>query len=101
MTHLERQSNLVQCSNVDYLVVAELAINEVLRGELPRPVYPQALRVTAPARWYGAATATLAYAEAGHAPRGAVTQVAGALAGALAVATTQTAHAVLAARGSG
>ncbi|GHJ03849.1 DNA polymerase subunit beta [Streptomyces olivaceus] len=78
-----------------YLVVAELAINEVLRGELPRPAYPQALSVTAPARWYGAATATLAYAGAGHAPRGAVTQVAGALA----VATTQTAHAVLAARG--
>lgn len=78
-----------------YLVVAELAINEVLRGELPRPSYPEALRRTAPERWYGAATATLAYAGAGHAPRGAVTQVAGAIA----LATTQTAHAVLAARG--
>ncbi|GAA5001749.1 nucleotidyltransferase domain-containing protein [Streptomyces hyderabadensis] len=78
-----------------YLVVAELAINRVLRGELPRPAYPEALRTTAPERWYGAATATLAYAEAGHAPKGALTQVAGALA----LATTQTAHAVLAARG--
>ncbi|MFC8099156.1 nucleotidyltransferase domain-containing protein [Streptomyces sp. NPDC057363] len=78
-----------------YLVVAELAINEVLRGELPRPAYPQALRATAPDRWYGAATATLAYARAGHAPKGALTQVAGAIA----LATTQTAHAVLAARG--
>lgn len=78
-----------------YLVVAELAINQVLRGDLPRPDYPEALRATALERWYGAATATLAYAEAGHAPRGALTQVAGAIA----LATAQTAHAVLAARG--
>ncbi|MFE6283931.1 nucleotidyltransferase family protein [Streptomyces sp. NPDC057877] len=79
-----------------YLLVAELAINQVLRGELPRPEgYPDALRRTAPERWYGTATATLAYAKAGHAPRGAVTQVAGAVA----LAATQTAHAVLAARG--
>ncbi|CAL9414576.1 nucleotidyltransferase domain-containing protein [Streptomyces sp. enrichment culture] len=78
-----------------YLVVAELAINEVLRGDLPRPAYPPALRATAAERWHGAATATLAYARTGHAPRGALTQVAGAIA----LATTQTAHAVLAARG--
>ncbi|MEG3626133.1 nucleotidyltransferase domain-containing protein [Streptomyces poriticola] len=78
-----------------YLLVAELAINEVLRGVLPRPCYPGALRRTAPGRWYGMATATLGYARAGHAPRGALTQVAGAVA----LATTQTAHAVLAARG--
>ncbi|MEV0242229.1 nucleotidyltransferase domain-containing protein [Streptomyces sp. NPDC050674] len=79
-----------------YLLVAELAINKVLRGQLPRPdAYPAALRVSAPAHWHGMATATLAYAEAGHAPKGAVTQVAGAIA----LAATQTAHAVLAARG--
>ncbi|WP_432084543.1 nucleotidyltransferase domain-containing protein [Streptomyces sp. WAC 04229] len=78
-----------------YLVVAELAINRTLRGELPRPAYPDALRATAPGHWHGAATATLAYARAGHAPKGALTQVAGAIA----LATTQTAHAVLAARG--
>ncbi|GAB2963434.1 nucleotidyltransferase domain-containing protein [Streptomyces pseudoechinosporeus] len=79
-----------------YLLVAELAINKVLRGELPRPsVYPQALRKIAPERWHGMAIATLAYAKAGHAPKGALTQVAGAMA----VAATQTAHAVLAARG--
>ncbi|MEV5547751.1 nucleotidyltransferase domain-containing protein [Streptomyces sp. NPDC052309] len=78
-----------------YLVVAELAINEVLRGDLPRPAYPDALRATAPERWHGTAAATLAYAKAGHAPKGALTQVAGAIA----LATTQTAHAVLAARG--
>ena len=41
------------------------------------------------------ATATLAYAKAGHAPKGALTQVAGAIA----VAATCTAHAVTAARG--
>ncbi|MEW2609566.1 nucleotidyltransferase domain-containing protein [Streptomyces sp. NPDC047880] len=79
-----------------YLLVAELAINRVLRGELPRPDgYPRALRESAPAHWHGMAAATLAYAGAGHAPKNAVTQVAGAIA----LAATQTAHAVLAARG--
>jgi predicted nucleotidyltransferase len=79
-----------------YLLLAELAVNRVLRGELPRPdAYPRALRESAPAHWHGMAAATLAYAEAGHAPKSAVTQVAGAIA----LATTQTAHAVLAARG--
>lgn len=79
-----------------YLLVAELAINKVLRGELPCPdAYPPALRESAPAHWHGMAAATLAYAKAGHAPKNAVTQVAGAIA----LAATQTAHAVLAARG--
>ncbi|MGW0081734.1 nucleotidyltransferase family protein [Streptomyces sp. NPDC003393] len=79
-----------------YLVVAELAVNRVLRGELPRPAaYPPALRRTAPEHWYGLATATLGYAKAGHVPKGSVTQVAGAIA----LAATQAAHAVLAARG--
>ncbi|MGI5425106.1 nucleotidyltransferase domain-containing protein [Streptomyces sp. CA-179760] len=79
-----------------YLLVAELAINRVLRGELPCPAsYPHALRERAPGHWYGMATATLAYAKAGHAPKGAVAQTAGAIA----LAATQTAHAVLAARG--
>ncbi|MFF7895741.1 nucleotidyltransferase domain-containing protein [Streptomyces sp. NPDC007907] len=79
-----------------YLLVAELAINKVLRGELPRPdAYPRALRESAPEHWHGMAAATLAYARAGHAPKNAVTQVAGAIA----LAATQTAHAVLAARG--
>jgi hypothetical protein len=79
-----------------YLLAAELAINKVLRGELPRPgAYPRALRESAPAHWHGMAAATLAYAKAGHAPKNAVTQVAGAIA----LAATQTAHAVLAARG--
>ncbi|MEZ3178600.1 nucleotidyltransferase domain-containing protein [Streptomyces pimonensis] len=79
-----------------YLLAAELAVNKVLRGELPRPAaYPRALRESAPPRWYGTATATLAHAKAGHVPKGAVTQVAGAIA----VAAIHTAHAVVAARG--
>ncbi|MFF3347907.1 nucleotidyltransferase domain-containing protein [Streptomyces sp. NPDC002779] len=79
-----------------YLVVAELAINRVLRGELPRPAgYPEKLRRTASARWHGTARATLAYAEANHAPAGRLTEVAGVLA----TAAVQTGHGVLAARG--
>ncbi len=39
-----------------YLLVAELAINQVLRGELPRPAaYPRALRASAPEHWHGMA----------------------------------------------
>ncbi len=79
-----------------YLVVAELAINRVLRGELPRPEgYPEKLRRAASERWYGTAQATLSYAQANHAEAGRRTE----LAGAIAVAAAQTGHAVLAARG--
>ncbi|MDV9177365.1 nucleotidyltransferase domain-containing protein [Streptomyces sp. W16] len=79
-----------------YLVVAELAINRVLRGELPRPdSYPEKLRRSAAERWHGTARATLAYARANHAPKGRLTEVAGALA----VAAVQAGHGVLAGRG--
>ncbi|WP_285513238.1 nucleotidyltransferase domain-containing protein [Streptomyces sp. NBRC 14336] len=79
-----------------YLIVAELAINQVLRGELPRPEgYPERLRRTAFARWRDTARLTLAYAAAHHAPAGRRTE----LAGAVATAAVQTGHAVLAARG--
>ncbi|TWV33382.1 nucleotidyltransferase domain-containing protein [Streptomyces misionensis] len=79
-----------------YLVVAELAVNQVLRGELPRPAgYPDELRRSAADRWHGTARATLGYARANHAPQGRLTETAGALA----TAATQAAHAVLAARG--
>jgi predicted nucleotidyltransferase len=78
-----------------YLVVAELGINRVLRGSLPRPAYPAALRESAPAHWRGSARMTLGYARANSAPRGALTEVAGALA----TAAMQSAHALLAARG--
>ncbi|MFI0778877.1 nucleotidyltransferase domain-containing protein [Streptomyces sp. NPDC021212] len=78
-----------------YLVVAELAVNQVLRGTLPRPAYPEALRAAAPSFWRDRATLTLAYAKGSYARRAQVTEVAGALA----TAAMQTAHAVLAARG--
>ncbi|MGW1891885.1 nucleotidyltransferase domain-containing protein [Streptomyces sp. NPDC002004] len=78
-----------------YLIVAELAVNRVLRGELPRPDYPEPLRRTAPGQWRGTATATLAYAKAHHAPRGRLTEVAGCVA----TAAMETAHAILAERG--
>ncbi|MFF3335873.1 nucleotidyltransferase domain-containing protein [Streptomyces sp. NPDC002888] len=79
-----------------YLLVAELAVNRVLRGTLPRPeTYPEPLRRTACERWYGTARATLDYATANHAAAGRLTEAAGALA----VAAAQTGHAVLAARG--
>jgi hypothetical protein len=78
-----------------YVVLAELAINQVLCGDLPRPAYPAALRRTAPPRWRGDATATLGYARTGHAPRGHLADTAGAIA----TAACQAAHAVLAGRG--
>jgi Nucleotidyltransferase domain len=34
-----------------YVLVGELAVNEVLAGELPTPTFPDALRETAPPRW--------------------------------------------------
>ncbi|WP_024806104.1 nucleotidyltransferase domain-containing protein [Nocardia sp. BMG51109] len=78
-----------------YLVVGELAINRVLRGELPRPGYPKPLRANAPGVWWGTAQLVLTYARANHAPHRRVAQCAGAIA----QAATQSAHAVLAARG--
>lgn len=78
-----------------YLVVGELAVNQVLRGTLPSPEYPAALRATAPPMWRERAAMTLRYARAAYVKRGQVTEIAGALA----TAALQTAHAVLAARG--
>jgi predicted nucleotidyltransferase len=78
-----------------YIVVAELALNRVLHGDLPRPEYPEALRHHAPGRWRSEAAFTLDYARQAHAVHGRLTDCAGAIA----VAACQTAHAVLAARG--
>jgi hypothetical protein len=79
-----------------YVVVAELAVNRPLRGELPRlDGYPDALRAAAPARWWEMAALNLFYARDHHAPAGRLVECAGLLA----VAAAQTAHAVLAARG--
>lgn len=62
-----------------YLIVAELAVNQVLRGDLPRPAaYPAKLRSSAAARWRDTARLTLAYTEANHAPAGRLTETAGA-----------------------
>jgi hypothetical protein len=78
-----------------YLVLAELSVRRVLHGQLPAPQYPAALRERAPRVWWGRAERTFGYARANHAPYGRVTQCAGLVA----QATSQAAHAVLAARG--
>jgi hypothetical protein len=78
-----------------YIVVGELALNQVLRGDLPRPGYPPALRQAASRRWQRDAEATLEYARAAHAARGHLADTAGAIA----TAACQCAHGVLAARG--
>jgi predicted nucleotidyltransferase len=79
-----------------YLVVAELALHRVLRGSVPEvDGYPDALRAAAPAVWRGRADAHLAYARDQHAAQGRVAQCLGLVA----VAATEYAHAVLAARG--
>lgn len=79
-----------------YLIVGELAGNQVLHGDVPRPDrYPDALRESAQTFWRTNTAMTLTYATANHAPAGRVTEVAGAVA----LAALQTAHAVLAGRG--
>jgi hypothetical protein len=78
-----------------YLVLAELAVSRVLRGRLPRPGYPLALRETAPRVWWGRADLTFGYARVNHAPYGRLAQCAGLAA----QAASQAAHAVLAAAG--
>jgi hypothetical protein len=78
-----------------YLILAELAVGKVLRGQLPRPEYPAALRAAGPPVWWGRAERTFEYAGANYAPRGRLTQCAGLVA----QAASYAAHAVLAARG--
>jgi predicted nucleotidyltransferase len=78
-----------------YLVLAELAVKQVLRGQLPTPDYPVALRERAPRVWWDRAERTFGYARANYAPYGRLAQCAG-LVG---QAASQAAHAVLAARG--
>jgi hypothetical protein len=76
-------------------VLAELAVKQVLGGELPTPDYPMALRERAPRVWWGRAEQEFDYARMNHAPYGRLTQCAGLIARAASYA----AHAVLAARG--
>jgi len=79
-----------------YLVVAELAVRQLVYGDLPVvECYPEALRRSAAARWAANAHATLGYARQAYAATGQVTQTAGAIAAGVACA----AHGVLAARG--
>jgi predicted nucleotidyltransferase len=78
-----------------YLVLAELAVKRVLYGELPTPEYPLALRKHASATWWNRAGLTFGYALANHAPYGRLAQCVGLLV----QAASQSAHAVLAARG--
>jgi hypothetical protein len=78
-----------------YVVVAEIALNQVLYGDLPRPAYPDALRAAAPPRWWGDAQATLGYARDAYAAHGRLAETAGTIV----VAGCQAAHAALAASG--
>jgi predicted nucleotidyltransferase len=78
-----------------YLVLAELSVKRVLRGELRTPSYPAALRRRAAEVWWGRADATFGYARSYHAPARRLAQCAGLVA----QAACQAAHAVLAARG--
>jgi predicted nucleotidyltransferase len=76
-----------------YIVVAEMALNQVLSGELEQPAYPDALRAAAPPRWWQDAQATLDYGRGAYAAHGKLAETAGTIA----VAACQAAHAVLAA----
>jgi len=78
-----------------YILLAELAMNRTLRGVLPRPAYPDALRRTALEYWLPGARMTLHYALAGHAPHGRAAQCAGLIS----EAGCRAGHAILAHRG--
>ena len=60
-----------------FLVLAELAVKQVLRGEPPTPGYPVALRRRASGIWWSRAERTFDYARANHAPYGRLAQCAG------------------------
>jgi hypothetical protein len=77
-----------------YVLAGELALAEVLAGELPRPAFSERLRQAAPPRWRASARFSLSVAGA-IAERGDVA----ACVGLLAKATIEAAHAALAERG--
>jgi predicted nucleotidyltransferase len=77
-----------------YMLTGELAGSQTLWGDLPRPDYPEALRISAPPFWLGRAKRELEYASYwvnSESPIGC--------AGALAKVVLQAAHARLAHRG--
>src|SRR5882757_1487558 len=57
-----------------YLLLAELAVNQVLHGSLEKPLYPPALRANAPDVWWRIADRVFDYARDGHAKHGRVAQ---------------------------
>ena len=77
-----------------FLLAGELALAEVLAGDLPRPEFPDALREVAPERWRANAAFSLAIAETAAAHYDVVS-----CAGQLAKAAIEVAHAALAERG--
>lgn len=77
-----------------YVLVGELATCEVLRGELPRPGFPEALRRSVPPRWRSVSKFSLDLAEPLAGRGDVVTGV-----GLLAQAAIAEAHARLAERG--
>jgi hypothetical protein len=77
-----------------YVLVGELALAEVLAGELARPRFPQALQRSAPGRWRGSAARSLELADSAAARHDVVSCV-----GLLARAAIEAAQAVLAERG--
>jgi predicted nucleotidyltransferase len=78
-----------------YIVVAEVALNRILRGALQKPEYPAALRESASRTWRHTAELTLGYARSAHAAHGHLAETVGALG----QAACEAAHAVLSERG--
>jgi hypothetical protein len=78
-----------------YVVAGELAVNAVLRGELPRPEYPEPLRARAAAAWLSAARLSADHAGSHYAALGDPLGCAGELARAV----TELAHSRMAAAG--
>jgi hypothetical protein len=77
-----------------YVLAGELALAELLAGELPRPGFPDALRQAAPGRWRRSAGFSLAIADTAAARHDVVSR-----AGLLAKAAIEAAQAALAERG--
>jgi hypothetical protein len=77
-----------------YVLAGQLALAELLAGELPRPGFPDGLRQAAPGRWRRGARFSLAIADTAAARHDVVS-----CAGLLAKAAIEAAQAALAERG--
>lgn len=78
-----------------YLLLAELASNHTLVGDLPVPEYPTGLRSNASRDWAKRAELTLAHAGSAHAERGRTT----ACVGLMTIGAAEFAHAIAAQQG--